>query len=168
MLNEFFVEALWDEDAQVYFSKSDIPGLNIEAQSLGEFEEYLQDLAPVLLIENVLKPALEAAVLETMKPTQHIPFPKQFDLNSLPPVNFRVPERPVKFAHVQRIVMGKGFYPDIVKVLKSNKCVMIRQGKGSHQFWRAVDGKTTTVPNPCKTRHTANKIMKDLGIKHKF
>ena len=41
MQQEFFVEALWDDEAQVYFSKSDIPGLNIEATTLGKFEEYM-------------------------------------------------------------------------------------------------------------------------------
>ena len=98
MNQEFYVEALWDEDAQVYYSKSDIPGLNIEAGTLGEFEEFMHELAPVLLIENVLKPALEAVLLKKNNHTE-LSEHKPTSFDQLPPVNFMVPSRPVNFAH---------------------------------------------------------------------
>jgi hypothetical protein len=55
---EAFVKALWDEDEQVYYSESNIPGLFIEAESLGEFEKILFDVAGELIIENIVKPQL--------------------------------------------------------------------------------------------------------------
>lgn len=50
----YFVTAIWDEEGQVYYSKSDIHGLHIEAETLDEFESLIVDLAPDLIIENHL------------------------------------------------------------------------------------------------------------------
>ena len=97
-VREFYIEAHWDEDAKVYYSKSDIPGLNIEANTLGEFEEYMQDLVPTLLIENVLKPVLEANILHKVNQSSDIES-VDIDFGNLPPVEFRVPPRQVNFVH---------------------------------------------------------------------
>ena len=51
----YFVKARWDEDAQVFWSDSDIKGLHIEAATLEEFEELVGELAPDLIFENHLK-----------------------------------------------------------------------------------------------------------------
>ena len=48
----FSVEALWDEEAKVFYSQSDIDGLHIEAKSLKEFEKIVMDLAPDLILAN--------------------------------------------------------------------------------------------------------------------
>jgi len=56
--NEFWVSAGWDEEHGVYFSESNIPGLFIETETLGAFEEVMFDIAPELIFENVLKPEL--------------------------------------------------------------------------------------------------------------
>ena len=97
---EFYIEALWDEEAKVYYSKSDIPGLNIEANSLGEFEDYMQDLVPILLIENVLKPILEENILRKMNPNSKVKTPEiDIDFDTLPAVEFRVPPRQVNFVN---------------------------------------------------------------------
>ena len=61
---EAFVKALWDDEEQVYYSESNIPGLFIEATSLGDFEEILFDVAPELIIENIIKPQLRAQGIE--------------------------------------------------------------------------------------------------------
>ena len=58
---EMFVKAVWDEEEELYFSESNIPGLFIEAKSLGDFEEVLFDVAPELILENVVKPHLANA-----------------------------------------------------------------------------------------------------------
>ena len=54
MKRKYFVTAIWDAAAQVYYSQSDIHGLHIEAETLDEFESLIVDLAPDLIIENHL------------------------------------------------------------------------------------------------------------------
>jgi hypothetical protein len=48
----FTVRAVWDEEAKVFYSESDILGLHIEAADLDEFESVLFDVAPGLVIAN--------------------------------------------------------------------------------------------------------------------
>ena len=38
----FFIKAIWDDEAQVFYSESDIKGLHIEAETLAEFEAVLE------------------------------------------------------------------------------------------------------------------------------
>ena len=49
---KFTVEALWDAEHRVSRSKSDIEGLVIEATTLEDFEEVLQDSAIELILAN--------------------------------------------------------------------------------------------------------------------
>lgn len=59
-----------------------------------------------------------------------------------------------------------GFYDQVITVLKQHGFSFVRQ-KGAHQTW--TDGKhPVTVSTNCYSRHTANQIMKDAGIKHRF
>lgn len=48
----FFVKAVWDEEARVFYSDSDIVGLHIEAETIEEFREVLVDVAPELILAN--------------------------------------------------------------------------------------------------------------------
>lgn len=48
----FTVQACWDEDAQVYYSESDIKGLHIEAKTLDEFEAVMRETAIDLIVRN--------------------------------------------------------------------------------------------------------------------
>ena len=48
----FFVRAVWDEEAKVFISESDIVGLHIEAATLEEFREIMVDIAPELVLAN--------------------------------------------------------------------------------------------------------------------
>ena len=48
----FFVKAVWDEEAKVFYSDSDIVGLHIEAETLDEFRKVLVDIAPELILAN--------------------------------------------------------------------------------------------------------------------
>jgi len=57
-MQEAWVFAKWDEKFEVYYSESNIPGLNIEADNLGEFEAVLFDVAPELIFENIIKPQM--------------------------------------------------------------------------------------------------------------
>jgi hypothetical protein len=52
MKASYYVKALWDPEASVWTSESDIPGLVIEANTLTEFESLLWELAPEMLAEN--------------------------------------------------------------------------------------------------------------------
>jgi hypothetical protein len=48
----FFVRAIWDDEAQVYVSESDIKGLHIETKTLDEFKQVLDDVAVELILTN--------------------------------------------------------------------------------------------------------------------
>lgn len=52
MKPSYYVEALWDSEASVWISKSNIPGLVIEADTLAEFEQLMNELAPEMLSAN--------------------------------------------------------------------------------------------------------------------
>jgi predicted RNA binding protein YcfA (HicA-like mRNA interferase family) len=65
--------------------------------------------------------------------------------------------------------MGSGFYPQLREVLLQNGCRLVRQGKGSHEFWEsAINGYRFPVSVTINTRHTANAILKQAGIDKKF
>ena len=57
MKRSYVVTAVWDTEAQVFCSESDIKGLHVEADTLEAFENLVVDLAPDLIIENHLSPA---------------------------------------------------------------------------------------------------------------
>lgn len=50
----FYVNPVWDDEAQVFYSESDIIGLHVEAPTLEEFEEAIKDVAVDLIISNHL------------------------------------------------------------------------------------------------------------------
>ena len=48
----YHVTAIWDPEARVWTSRSDIPGLVIETETLAEFEALMAEFAPQMLAEN--------------------------------------------------------------------------------------------------------------------
>jgi Domain of unknown function (DUF1902) len=48
----FFVKALWDDEAGVFISESDINGLHIEADTIEGFEDIMSEVAIELIIAN--------------------------------------------------------------------------------------------------------------------
>jgi len=55
----FTVRAVYDDEAGVFYTQSDIVGLHVEAQSLEEVEDLVLSLAPDLIVANHLtKPDL--------------------------------------------------------------------------------------------------------------
>jgi hypothetical protein len=50
----FHVRAVWDDEAKVYFSESDIIGLHVEAERLDEFERLVNAEAAELIVANHL------------------------------------------------------------------------------------------------------------------
>jgi hypothetical protein len=57
----YYVRAYWDEKAAVFYSKSNVPGLVIEADTLPEFVAIAEQLVPELLRDNDIKPAIARA-----------------------------------------------------------------------------------------------------------
>jgi Domain of unknown function (DUF1902) len=49
----FKVKANWDDEAKVFVSQSDIPGLVVEAETFEEFVSLVQSLAPEMLAVNL-------------------------------------------------------------------------------------------------------------------
>ena len=65
--------------------------------------------------------------------------------------------------------MVQGFYSQIVEALKSAGCTFVRHGKGDHEVWFSpLTKRNVTVDRGAPSRFTANKIMKQAGIKRHF
>ena len=61
------------------------------------------------------------------------------------------------------------FYRDLITILSENKCTFVREGKGSHEIWFSpISGVSFTVPKTTKSRHMANTILKQAGLKKAF
>ena len=55
------------------------------------------------------------------------------------------------------------------KILQENGCYFVRHGKGDHSMWYSpLTNQNFPVDAKIKSRHMANAIMKQSGIKHKF
>lgn len=63
--------------------------------------------------------------------------------------------------------MARGYYDQLVKLLRAHGFAYVR-AKGSHQTWRHPDGRRALVPRPCKSRHTANGILKSARIEDRL
>jgi hypothetical protein len=45
-------------------------------------------------------------------------------------------------------------------------CILVRQGKGSHEVWHSpIAGRNFAVPVGIPSRHTANAILRQAGLK---
>ena len=54
-------------------------------------------------------------------------------------------------------------------ILTLNGCSFVRRGKGDHDIWYSpITKRDFTVDGKIKPRHTANAIMKQSGITHRF
>lgn len=61
----------------------------------------------------------------------------------------------------------KGYYNQVVAMLKQHGYYFLRQGKGAHEIY--TNGKRIqTVSHNMPSRDMANAIMKQAGINHKF
>ena len=52
MKRTFYVKALWDDEAKVWYSETDIEGLFINSKDLDEFEIVINEFAGDLVLEN--------------------------------------------------------------------------------------------------------------------
>lgn len=54
-------------------------------------------------------------------------------------------------------------------LLLKNGCWFVRHGRGDHDVWNGPNAaKPFTVPVKIKSRHTANQVLKDAGLKKAF
>lgn len=56
MRKSFYIKALWDEEAKVFYSESNITGLHIEAGSIEDFQKAMEKCAVDMILENHVKP----------------------------------------------------------------------------------------------------------------
>jgi hypothetical protein len=64
--------------------------------------------------------------------------------------------------------MGSGYYPQLRSILVKQGCKFVRNGTGSHEVWFSqINGKTFPVAVTIMSRHLANEILKQAGIKQK-
>jgi len=65
--------------------------------------------------------------------------------------------------------MASNYYKEVTARLSEAGGCILRQGKGSHEIWTCPHAKNpVSVPTKIKSRHTANKILKDAGIDEKI
>ena len=61
------------------------------------------------------------------------------------------------------------YTPEIVAILLANGCHFVRHGKGDHDIWFSpLSQRHFVVDAKVLSRHTANAVMKQAGIRHKF
>lgn len=61
----------------------------------------------------------------------------------------------------------KGYYSQVIAMLKQHGYVFLRNGKGSHEIWTNGQ-RNQTVSSNMPARDMANTILKQAGISHKF
>lgn len=59
-----------------------------------------------------------------------------------------------------------GFYRQLTEILKRHGFYFLRPGKGDHEIW-GNDKIQRPVDRNSRSRHTANQILKQFGIKEK-
>ena len=65
--------------------------------------------------------------------------------------------------------MAVSFTPDVKRILRRHDCTLVRSGKGDHEIWYSpILKRNFTVDGKILSRHTANAVMKQAGIAHKF
>jgi len=65
--------------------------------------------------------------------------------------------------------MGSNLTPALIACLRESGCQFVRHGKGDHDiWWSPIAGKRFVVDNKIVSRHTANGILKQAGLKKRF
>jgi len=65
--------------------------------------------------------------------------------------------------------MSSSFTPEVKRILLKHGCRAVRSGKGDHEIWHSpITNRNFPVDGKILSRHTANAVMKQAGIAHKF
>ncbi|MGH6804309.1 MAG: type II toxin-antitoxin system HicA family toxin [Methyloceanibacter sp.] len=63
----------------------------------------------------------------------------------------------------------KDYGKPLREILDANGCVFVRHGRGDHDVWKnPVSKQHFAVPVKIKSRHLANKILKEAGLEKSF
>ncbi len=81
MKRSFYVKAVWDDEAKVFYADTDIMGLGIEAPDLKTFEEVINEHAIELTMANHIT-AEEAASKQVLDFVPAIIFHKPYSIQS--------------------------------------------------------------------------------------
>jgi predicted RNA binding protein YcfA (HicA-like mRNA interferase family) len=61
------------------------------------------------------------------------------------------------------------FAPDVIALLVQNGCILVRHGKGDHDIWFSpINNRRLVVDGKIKSRHTANGVLKQAGLRKAF
>jgi hypothetical protein len=62
-----------------------------------------------------------------------------------------------------------GFTPELKRLLAEADCYWVRPGKGDHEIWFSPHTNVNfVVDSDIRSRHTANKVLKDAGLPKSF
>jgi len=65
--------------------------------------------------------------------------------------------------------MAASFTPQVKRLLLDHGCRFDRGGKGDHEIWFSpISARRFVVDHHIKSRHTANAVLKQAGISHRF
>lgn len=65
--------------------------------------------------------------------------------------------------------MVQGYTAQLKALMRQHGCVFVRQGKGDHEVWSSPhSAKPVIVDGKIMSRHTANAVLKQAGIKVKL
>jgi HicA toxin of bacterial toxin-antitoxin, len=65
--------------------------------------------------------------------------------------------------------MAPQFDRQLRELLCAAGCIMVRQGKGSHEIWHSpITRRNFPVPIGLPSRHTANTILRQAGLPKAF
>jgi len=65
--------------------------------------------------------------------------------------------------------MGGNFAPELKRLLSEGGCRFERHGKGDHDIWFSPHtGVRFPVDHKIKSRHTANGVLKQAGLRKSF
>ena len=61
------------------------------------------------------------------------------------------------------------FAPDLRRILREAGCYRVRRGKGDHDIWFSpLERRKFVVDSKILSRHTANGVLKQAGLKKAF
>ena len=65
--------------------------------------------------------------------------------------------------------MPRGYARQVKAILAARGCTLVRQGKGDHEIWQSpVNTTRFVVDGLIPSRHLANTVLKQAGIKEKI
>jgi hypothetical protein len=65
--------------------------------------------------------------------------------------------------------MGSSFTPELIRLLIAAGCSFERSGKGDHDIWYSpITGQRFPVDSKIKSRHTANAVLRQAGLRKHF